>query len=358
MRFVGILASLYLALFPAVAWALVNINTASVAELDTLPYVGTSTAELIIAGRPYSSISDIQRISGFGGGPGSRNYDAVIGLIAVSGATTVVVTETEGSNSGNVKTITATPGESSKSPMVGLTIEAPEFAHVNQPVTFEVKHEDGRTRAARYVWNFGDGTSEAITSPTHAYARPGTYVVVVEGYYMKEFLTARLSLRVLPVSLSVVEEGSDVVITNDGAEEIDLSGMSLRGRGEFTFPKHSILLPGSSLTIPLAGVGSVAVFDGAGKVAARAGGQAAGAKPPPLPPPTPKAAPVITANSAAAAAPPPVQGPVLPEPVSNLAAASAATLPDQNFWPYLGLAGLILMGFLGLWSGRSADRGL
>jgi len=44
----------------------VNINTATAEELDTLPGIGPSTAQKIIAGRPYGAIEDIMRVKGIG----------------------------------------------------------------------------------------------------------------------------------------------------------------------------------------------------------------------------------------------------------------------------------------------------
>jgi competence protein ComEA len=46
--------------------ALVDLNAATVAELDALPGVGPATAQRIIEGRPYGSIEDLMRVKGIG----------------------------------------------------------------------------------------------------------------------------------------------------------------------------------------------------------------------------------------------------------------------------------------------------
>ena len=48
------------------ALCLIDINTASQSELESLSGVGPSTAKKIIDGRPYSSINDITRVKGIG----------------------------------------------------------------------------------------------------------------------------------------------------------------------------------------------------------------------------------------------------------------------------------------------------
>lgn len=62
---------------------LVNINTASAAELETLPGVGPATAEKIVASReaegPFASVEDIKRVSGIG----DKKYEALADLVTV-----------------------------------------------------------------------------------------------------------------------------------------------------------------------------------------------------------------------------------------------------------------------------------
>jgi competence protein ComEA len=44
----------------------VNVNTADLATLETLPGVGASTAQKIIDGRPYHSMADLEKVKGLG----------------------------------------------------------------------------------------------------------------------------------------------------------------------------------------------------------------------------------------------------------------------------------------------------
>jgi DNA uptake protein ComE-like DNA-binding protein len=49
---------------PAKRSLIVNLNTASAKELESLPGIGSSRADEIIANRPYSSIDDLSRVKG------------------------------------------------------------------------------------------------------------------------------------------------------------------------------------------------------------------------------------------------------------------------------------------------------
>jgi competence protein ComEA len=64
---------------PGVGAGPVNVNTASAAELETLPGIGPSKAEDIIANRPYASVDDLDRVPGIG----PATLDALRDLVIV-----------------------------------------------------------------------------------------------------------------------------------------------------------------------------------------------------------------------------------------------------------------------------------
>jgi competence ComEA-like helix-hairpin-helix protein len=51
---------------PSSGSLIVNINTATRKELETVPNIGPARAAQIIAGRPYESVDDLVRITGIG----------------------------------------------------------------------------------------------------------------------------------------------------------------------------------------------------------------------------------------------------------------------------------------------------
>ena len=57
----------------------ININTASAAELESLPGVGATRAQAIIDNRPYVNVEDLQRVSGIG----PKTLDSMLDLITV-----------------------------------------------------------------------------------------------------------------------------------------------------------------------------------------------------------------------------------------------------------------------------------
>lgn len=59
---------------------LININTATLDELDTLVGIGPATAEKIIENRPYTSIEDLKDVSGVG----ESKFEAIAAFITVN----------------------------------------------------------------------------------------------------------------------------------------------------------------------------------------------------------------------------------------------------------------------------------
>jgi DNA uptake protein ComE-like DNA-binding protein len=51
---------------PAEGSLRMNINTATLTDLETIPGVGTALAKLIVAGRPYASVDELEKVAGIG----------------------------------------------------------------------------------------------------------------------------------------------------------------------------------------------------------------------------------------------------------------------------------------------------
>ncbi|MCL4721011.1 MAG: ComEA family DNA-binding protein [Gammaproteobacteria bacterium] len=68
---------------PAKASLVVNINTATRAELETLPGIGPALAALIEAGRPYRTVNDLERVKGIG----PRTVESLSPYVRVEGDT-------------------------------------------------------------------------------------------------------------------------------------------------------------------------------------------------------------------------------------------------------------------------------
>ncbi len=62
-----------------VSGKLINLNTATLEELDALPGIGPSTAQRIIEGRPYAAVEDLLRVKGIG----QATFDKIKGLVTV-----------------------------------------------------------------------------------------------------------------------------------------------------------------------------------------------------------------------------------------------------------------------------------
>ena len=69
---------LLLAMLASLAFAAVDLNTASKEELMSLKGIGTAKAEAIIAARPFTSTDEIKKVKGIGEGIYNNIKDEII----------------------------------------------------------------------------------------------------------------------------------------------------------------------------------------------------------------------------------------------------------------------------------------
>lgn len=241
-----VLLSLFLLLTPYSAYAaLININTADEALLDTLPGIGPSKATAIIQYRtdhgPFARVEDIQNVSGIG----PATYADIALLITVEGTavpvtTTASTTEPTASSGGGAEFL---PPPTTLS--VAITPVATTLTEV--PILFSAvaKGKGGAPNpSARILWSFGDGSTTEGRVVEKTYHYPGTYPVVATAHDGDMRAQALLTISVGSAEVRIAAlSGEGITIANDAGTTLDLSGWRLRsGAGTFTFPEGALLL--------------------------------------------------------------------------------------------------------------------
>lgn len=63
-------------------------------------------------------------------------------------------------------------------PSVTASFVQPNFSEATNPLAFK----NSSQYASSYTWNFGDGSTDHAATPTHTYAKAGTYQVTLRAY--------------------------------------------------------------------------------------------------------------------------------------------------------------------------------
>ncbi len=147
-------------------------------------------------------------------------------------------------------------------PRATITVRAglDQSAFVGLPVLFlgsSTGLYDETLPNATYRWNFGDGATSEGMQVSHTYGYAGEYVVTLEVFHAGHVAQDRVLVRVEEPTLSVqvIGEGTQqaIRIASKVTREMDMSGFVLRDTYSpryFTLPRHTVLLPGRTLTIP------------------------------------------------------------------------------------------------------------
>lgn len=251
----------------------VNINTAGIAELDTLPGIGEARAEDIVdhrtANGPFATIEDIMDVSGIGTGTYNNIKDHItVGTVSSTSDTatttsTTATTTTTATSTSTSSTSSGSPAESSGGgsyvppPVPLLFAEAGDDRIVMVGADTEFRgYAYNRDREVleglvRFNWNFGDGTTAEGEALLHHFEYPGTYAVVLTIAQNRLATSDRIRVTAEPAQLGFwTNEDGSVSIQNLSGRDLNLSGWLVRSFDRtFALPADTYVLRDATLRL-------------------------------------------------------------------------------------------------------------
>jgi len=248
-------------LLAAIVWApllhaaaLVNINTADQAALETLNGIGPSKAQAIISYRtqngPFANIEDIMNVSGIG----TATFNGIKDYITVgdTGTTQTTTTATTNNTQTQTETETQTQGSAAGPPAltVRITTDARATAGAGSYFSATAYGTEGLPLPnPRFIWNFGDGTAAEGARVFHTYAYPGRYAVSVTAAYHYSAGVARTIVEAASAAVSLEAEGDgSLLLRSNSSKEANIGLWSLVDGGKsYVIPEDTIILAGEGV---------------------------------------------------------------------------------------------------------------
>lgn len=261
MRAAGLIALVILS-FSSFAHAaeLVNINTASAATLDSLPYISTTLATAIVdyrnANGPFARIEDIMNVTGIKSGIFSHIQSLItVGDTAAPAASGTAASSTPVTASAPPATASSSgpPPEYIPVPVLIIGTDGDRTVSSGADTAFTAVVYDSRGNKrddAVVAWTFGDGMRKVGASVYHEYYDPGEYLAVVRattsdgGNAQKEIV---VTVKDASIKIAGVTPRG-IALTNTDSRTLDISLWKLSmGGQEFKIPEDTQVLAGHTV---------------------------------------------------------------------------------------------------------------